>query len=210
MSFYYDIELNFNEERIWEFYEWEKNDVLTHIKKIPLFKVDSNILYDFLEYQIILDKEFMSSIKKKTITNKETIDYAFIISDGKNALALESNDLGNLVCYSKLTLEDENNLNEIIFTIKKTEINYQKEEKKIIDHTLRQINYEKKIISCELNTLNDKKDKTKMQYLYYEYFGEIDSDFKKMYQKLNQLLEQEYDENLHHIYELIKLSYSNV
>ena len=37
MKYIYDIVLNFNEE-FFEFYDWNLNDEITHIKKIPIIK----------------------------------------------------------------------------------------------------------------------------------------------------------------------------
>ena len=38
MNYIYDIYLNLN-ETLYDFFDWNKNDKLTHIKKIPVFKV---------------------------------------------------------------------------------------------------------------------------------------------------------------------------
>ena len=38
MKYIYDIELNFN-NKYYEFYEWEKKDNITHINKIPYYKI---------------------------------------------------------------------------------------------------------------------------------------------------------------------------
>ena len=40
MNYIYDLLLNFN-ENIYEFYDWNKTDNIKHIKKIPIFKIDS-------------------------------------------------------------------------------------------------------------------------------------------------------------------------
>ena len=45
MNYIYDIILNF-QERIYDFYEWNKTDVITHIRKIPVFKISSKDLYN--------------------------------------------------------------------------------------------------------------------------------------------------------------------
>ena len=38
MTYIYDILLNFNEE-YYEFYDWNKEDTIVHIKKIPIYKI---------------------------------------------------------------------------------------------------------------------------------------------------------------------------
>ena len=42
MNYLYDILLNFN-LRLYETYEWERNDQITHIRKIPFFKINVEI-----------------------------------------------------------------------------------------------------------------------------------------------------------------------
>ena len=42
MTYIYDILLNFKDELI-EFYDWNKNDNIIHIRKIPLLKITADI-----------------------------------------------------------------------------------------------------------------------------------------------------------------------
>ena len=64
MTYIYDIVLNFNND-FYEFYEWDKNDNLTLIKKIPLIKVES----DFLDkvFNLIIKHKLTSTIFKYKI-----------------------------------------------------------------------------------------------------------------------------------------------
>lgn len=211
MNYYYDINLNFNDEVVWEFYEWESTDIITNMKKVPLLKVDTKVLEDAFIYQLQFIEEMTAKIKGKGISynDQETLN-VMILSDGKNSLALEINDEGLVISRSKLNLRDENNLNEIIFTVKKTEVEYQKIRKYEVKKGLRQESYEKKMILCELKTLLEKKEKKKLQYLYYEWFGSLEEDMDVCYKKMEKDLKQKWDETIHNIYELIKISYSNV
>ena len=47
MNYYYDLVLNFN-ETAFMFYEWNENDVIELIKKIPLFSVNNKVLKDLI------------------------------------------------------------------------------------------------------------------------------------------------------------------
>ena len=40
MTYIYDVTLNFN-EILYDFFEWNNSDTLTHIRKIPMFKVNN-------------------------------------------------------------------------------------------------------------------------------------------------------------------------
>ena len=58
MYYYYDILLNFgNDNELYSFYEWEKDDALEFIKKIPLFRVSTETILDHLQCQIKYEKE---------------------------------------------------------------------------------------------------------------------------------------------------------
>jgi hypothetical protein len=65
MNYLYDILLNFN-SKLFESFEWNVNDQITHIRKIPIFKVKSNILMDLLNNKVKLSTSFLSRIYKKT------------------------------------------------------------------------------------------------------------------------------------------------
>ena len=45
MSYVYDIVLNFNND-YYDFYEWKNDDLIYHIKRINLIRVDSKVYND--------------------------------------------------------------------------------------------------------------------------------------------------------------------
>ena len=47
MNFIYDILLNFNNE-YYEFYDWNNDDKLTHIRKMPIFKISDDALKNII------------------------------------------------------------------------------------------------------------------------------------------------------------------
>ena len=48
MNYYYDIILNWKEDKAYEFYEWNDFDYLELIKKIPLIKVKHKTFLDIV------------------------------------------------------------------------------------------------------------------------------------------------------------------
>ena len=48
MIFIYDILVNFN-DKLYDFYEWSENDLIEHIRKIPLIKVKKKLLDKVIE-----------------------------------------------------------------------------------------------------------------------------------------------------------------
>ncbi len=213
MYYYYDILLNFGSEGVmYEFYEWESEDTIEFIKRIPLFRVNTNTLKDLMKYQVTFDKEILSLIENKTIvkSSSECLPYAFIISDAKNALALELNKEGLVISRSKLLLNDETNLLEMMFTIKETDFHYEKEKKYPKRNDLRQIEEIKKLIKCEMETLEHAKNESKLKYLYYEWFNKTCEDPKIILKEMKTALKKDYDASFLRIYDLIKLTYNKV
>lgn len=211
MYYYYDVLLNFQEDNnLYEFYEWEETDNIDFVKKIPLFKVKSNIIKDFTNYQIKLSKEFLLQIKNKTILKsmKDLLKNTFIICDTKNALAIELNDDGEVVSRSKLLLSDEMNLSEIMFTMKESNLEYEKIKKYEPREELRQMNDIKKLINCEINTLYESKNYSKLKYLYYEWFDKLEDNIESMYKKMKEDLQNNFTNSQQKIYNLIKKTYN--
>lgn len=210
MYYYYDVYLNFSSEgEVFSFYEWESSDTLEFVKKIPLYHVSSETLKDNLEYKVKYSNNLYKLLKGKAIIkDKDNIDACiFIISDKNNSLALEINEEGLVIARSKLLLEDEVNINEMIFTIKETELDYKCLEKYKENVGLRQEEKIKKTIKCEIENLKKENNKSKLKYLYYEWFNKKCDDVYLMYQDMLDDLEKNYHDNLKVIYDFIKLSY---
>lgn len=213
MYYYYDVLLNFQDsDKLYEFYEWEETDEIDFIKKIPLFKIPSKTLKDLIKYQVIFETEFLNEIKKKTVlkSSSKELEYAFLVSDTKNALALELNVKGEVINRSKLLLSDEINLSEIMFTMKEIKLPYSKKEKYPAIRELRQIENIKKLIKCEIDTLYESKNISKLKYLYLEWFNEYKEELDEIIKGMYKDLEENYSVNQKHIYEIIKHSYNKV
>jgi hypothetical protein len=56
MNYIYDIYLNFNNQ-LYDFFDWNKSDKLTHIKMIPIFKVNEETIRSFISNIIKLDEK---------------------------------------------------------------------------------------------------------------------------------------------------------
>ena len=66
MIYIYDILLNFNNERLIDFYEWEVTDDIYDIKRIPLFRVDSKTINDLEFNTVKFNNEFLDKIIYKS------------------------------------------------------------------------------------------------------------------------------------------------
>lgn len=213
MNYYYDIILNWNELRAYEFYEWNDTDYLELVKKIPLFKIKHKHLLDLLTTEIKVDKEFLEQIKDKSLISGKNvinkIEYASIFTDGKNVLALEFNSEGLVISRSKLLIDDELNVLESIYNLKDFNLNYEVLAPLNFDLTLRQEKEAKKLIALEIDNLYHHQDLAKLKYLYYEYKHEKIDDINIIHQNLlNEL--HNFNQDILKLYYIIKLSYHNV
>ncbi len=210
MDYYYDVLLNFQESYSM-FYEWDSEDVIEYVKKIPLFHVDAKVIIDLICKKIKIEKEFLNNIENKTkLKGNNILKYACIFSDGKNSIALEFNEEGITLNKSSLILEDELNINEFMYNIPLQKIEYQIISDDQISNETRQELKIKKILKLEINSIYNKKEYSKLKYIYLEWFSNILPNIDEMYQNMLLKLESKLTEKEYHIYELIKLSYNNV
>lgn len=214
MNFYYDIILNWSELNAYSFYEWNDTDYLELIKKIPIFKIKHQNFINICENKVKVDKEFLESIKDKTLISGKNIinkiDYAALFTDSKNVIALEFNQEGISISRSKLLIDDELNLLETLYNLKETNFNYEIIENLKTNKILRQECEAKRVIALEINNLYQNKDISKLKYLYYEYKKEKTEDIESIYNTIIKDLKEELNTNILKLYYIIKLSYHNV
>ena len=171
-------------------------------------------IIDILKYKVKINKDFLNVIKDKTILSKKSLnrnlEYACILTDSKNAIAIELDKDGSILYVSKLLLEDENNINEISFTLKKQDIKYTKLTKRNIKNEIRQVRNIKRIIKLELESLIKSQNFSKLSYLYLEWFDKEENNYKKMLQDMLNDLHLNIDDKHLKIYEIIKSSYNKI
>ena len=206
MSYYYDVILNF-QENYCMFYEWDKDDDMEFIKKIPLFHLNQKDFLNFYTKKIKINKDFLEKIEYKTKLKQDNLKYTAIFSDGKNSVALEFNDKGEVINKSSVLLEDELNINEFMYNIEISEIDYEIIGVEKFFKDTRQEMKIKRILKLEINNMYQNSEYSKLKYIYLEWFNKLDDNYEKMYKhmldKINQkLTSKEYD-----IYELIKITY---
>ncbi len=214
MNYYYDIILNWNDLRAYEFYEWNDTDYLELIKKIPLFKIKHKSFVDILTHNIKLNKDVMDIIQDKTLLSGKNlvskIPYACLVTDGKNVLALEFREDGTSINRSKLLLDDEINILEVTYNLKEYNFMYEVQEEIEMNKMLRQEMEAKHLIMLEINNLYQNKDDAKLRYLYYEYKKEKIDDVEVIYRNLVNDIDNSFNKEILKLYYIIKLSYHKV
>lgn len=208
MIYAYDILLNFSDEnRVIDFYEWSINDDIEHIKKIPLFYIETDILKDLFNNKIKVDASFLDKIRDKTISYRKGsyLKYCSLFTDQKRVLAIEFNDRGESISRSSLQLDEEEDIIEETSMAKISTIKYSiiTKDKDIFLTRLDMLR--KKYLLCEFKQIGKNKEKDKFNYLYEEIYDKDQLSFDKRLTKILDDLNNNYTAKYNELYKLLRL-----
>lgn len=190
MNYVFDVCLNFNKE-LYNFYEWNEDDKILYFIKIPVFKIEDDLINDFIFNDIKVDNLFLRKIYNKSqvyFKNSNKLNnYSCILTTSKYVIGINFDKNGYVIGKSYLSLEEETEVIEFSKFIKYTIINY-----KIIRKNNRKENYftrkeleDIRIIKKYINNLEISKKYEELQYIYYEIFNEKETNSKMIRTKLN-------------------------
>lgn len=182
----YDILVNFKKIP-YEFYEWNKEDDVKHVKKMPSIKVSDSTLYDIFYNDAVVSKNFLDQIKDKTEIffgrTVKKVKYACVIYNDDVALSILLNDNGEIIGKSKLLFDEEEDVLKEDVPVKEIDYNIIKKSKKISGLTRR----EAKIVlllSKYLDKIHESKKNDEIKYMYFECFNKVEEDNEKAYKNL--------------------------
>jgi hypothetical protein len=182
----YDILVNFKKIP-YEFYEWNKEDDVKHVKKMPSIKVSDSALYDIFYSDAVVSKNFLDQIKDKTEIffgrTIKKVKYACVIYNDDVALSILLNDNGEIIGKSKLLFDEEEDVLKEDVPVKEIDYNIIKKSKKISGLTRR----EAKIVlllSKYLDKIHESKKNDEIKYMYFECFNKVEEDNEKAYKNL--------------------------
>lgn len=172
MTFVYDIYVNF-QSVCYDFYEWNKKDKITHIKKIPIFEVKEDTFEKVIANENRIDDTTLELILNKTeVFKKKKKITAMLLTNGKDIIAILLNNNGRISKKSFLLLEEENSILRNIHKIDFLPLSLiELEKKKIVLATRYEIEREKYL----LENFSHMKEQ-ELIYLYFECFGEVQKD----------------------------------
>lgn len=185
MIYIYDILLNFSKNKIYDFYEWDKEDKIDHVKKIKLIKVNSKIIDDLFTYNITLLDVKKSELEKgcELFKNKQ-VKKAMLFTDGYRVLAVLFNDQYKSVARSKLLLEEELDVLDISEKLNEVELIYKKSTKIEEEFYTRKELEIKQKLEREIKKTYKKQEVNKLGYIYIEYFNKEEKNIEILYQNL--------------------------
>jgi len=205
MNYVYDIYANF-QNICYYFYEWDKNDKITHVKKIPMIKLSSEKLLQLVKNENKIDSQFLSKIKDRTEIYKcKAKINACIITDGDNSFIVQINCNGIIIKKSSMLLEEEYDVIEMATRMECSDIEIT-EIKSLPVHFLTRHELERnKFILKNISKIDDRK----MLYLHYECFNIEETNIEYIQDKFR----REVMTNNHHlcstVYNILKLIHAN-
>ena len=205
MTYIYDIFLNYN-DLVYEVFEWDKEDKISHIRKIPLIIINSLDLYNLINKKVIINSVFLTKIYRKTeIFNKNNtcyLDYSFLATDKNEVIAFKIDKNGLIKQYSKLLVEEEIDVLDYSESLSYQMIEYKIIASKELDcFKTRNENKIKKFIYEEIKKIENDSDKLK--FLYLECFGKIKN--KNLLNIIYQQLEKNWENVYIKIYDFLKI-----
>ncbi len=209
MNYIYDVVLNFK-ETLYDFYEWNINDNTVHFRRIPLIKINSQILLEIQNNKIKITNNFKNQIKNKTelfSKSKHNYYYSCLFCDGMNVIGITFNQDGVSILKSKMLLEEEQEVLDYCEGIIEKTMEYEiiKEEKKETFKT--RLEEEQEIyIKQEISNI---KNLEKLKYLYYECFNKTENNKKTIVSHFHKELKNNWDKIFPILYNFFKLTSIN-
>ena len=201
MNYIYDIYLNFNKD-LYDFFDWNKNDKLTHIKMIPVFKTTEDNIKTIINHNIELKKNDLINILNKTIIWNKSEKYKnyVLFCDENNVIAVEFDENGKSINKSSLLVSEELEILETTYKLRIKNIDFKiLNNQKNITKTRKQIKDEN-FIKDELKNF----DKEKLNYIYFECFGKQEKNKNVIINKLLNLSRN--SKTYNNLYNILKLT----
>jgi len=203
MNYIYDILLNFNNE-YYEFYDWNNDDKLTHIRKIPIFKISDEALKNIIYNEVTVDDDLLKKIKNRTeVFSKNYVDilnYACLVCNDKKVVAIRCNDRGKIIGKSDLLIDEHNEIIAVLDRYTDYDLNYKIcSVNEIVNFKTRKEVKMQKFILKEI----DKQSTSKLEYLLYECNNETCNNRETIIRKIKNSLDSEHIED---IYNFLKLA----
>ncbi len=208
MTYIYDVTLNFNEV-LYDFFEWNNNDNLIHVRKIPIFKVSNENFLNMLMYEVQLSDDILKKIKDKTDSyGKKTKSFtSCLIRNEDNIISLKFDDNGISKQVSSIIIEEELDILEIRVKLTKS-FEYKTLNKRKFLTSTRYDSVNRTYLQKQINSLNIDNDREKIKYLYFEYFGKYINDEKTALNKLKkEIIKDNYNNNLKDFFKLSSNKY---
>ena len=210
MNYIYDVVLNFQKE-YYDFFDWNQNDNIYHMRKIPIIKIDNNQLLDIKNNIIKFDEDTLKYFNVKAERFKQNsitkIKHTVIIGSEHEAIAIKLNKERLTYLKSSLLPDEQDDVIEILKFQKETKLNYQiiKKSKTNFFKTRFEVEHEQ-FIHKELDEIYRQKNIQKLNYLCLECFNTPETNINRAYKKLKKEISKTNDkfQKIYNIFKMIK------
>lgn len=206
MNYIYDILINL-QRKLYDFYEWNVSDDITHVRKTPIFRIRTEQLLDLNNNKIILDSSLLKRISNRTEIftnhNVKVMRYVSLFSDGNDVIVLEFDEKGEKIRSSKLLVDEEIEVLEVVNNIDLSEISYEVLEPEGINYS--RTRKENKMYDYIIRQLT-KDNYIKLKYLYYECFEKEEDNIDKIINDIKYELDNNWKNIYEQVYSFFKLS----
>ena len=208
MNYIYDVVLNFQKE-YYDFYDWNKNDNIYHMRKIPIIKIDNKQLLDIKNNIVKFNEDTLKYFNVKAERFKQNsiakIKYTIIIGNEYEAIAIKLNKDGIVHLKSSLLPDEQDDVVEILRFQRETKLNYQIIKKSKINPFKTRFETEhEQFIHKELDEIYRQKNIQKLNYLCLECFNAPETNINRAYEKLKKEINKTND-NFQKIYNIFKI-----
>lgn len=198
MNYVYDILVNLKYPLL-DFYEWNSEDSIENIKRLPFYKISTNDLNNFKYHKFKIND--FESVKNsiKLFNNKKKTYNGALYTDGNEAIVVCYDKNGISIAKSSLLLDEEeeilNSSNLLGISsieyeiISKDKINYFKTRK------------EKEITNFLIKEITKIDNIDKLNYINYECFNTYDNISK--YELINKI-KSVWDDKYYKIYDFLQ------
>ncbi len=209
MNYIYDILVNFNRYP-YDFYDWNNNDPIEHIRKMPLFKISSDKFLELKNSEVVITEEWMEKIQNKTeVFQSKGVDkiaYAALFTDAMEVVAIEFNHQGKSIGKSRLLVDEESEVLEVADRIHHTILNYEVIKTDQVDNLKTRKELEiSEYLHDQIKKL-EHENVEKLRYLYYECFNKKEDDKYKIVKVIEKKLKEEWNSTYPQVYEFFKLT----
>lgn len=207
MSYIYDILANFN-SCFFDFYDWNLDDDIVHIKKLPILKVDSSFLHSVKYGDVRVSSDLLDKIYKRSDffkVSKNKFCYVCSLCDGCEAIIVRFDSKGCVIGRSSMLIDEENEVIDICDGLDKCSFDISVSS---VSFDFFKTRHELFINSFILDQVKS-MDYDKISYLYFDCFDEYESDVKKILSRIIYEVDNNFDSIYGKIYDFLKLTSIN-
>lgn len=185
MKYVYDILINLN-DKLLEFYEWDDDDGIDYIRKIPSLKVGDTTLNDIKNNKIKINEDFLKKMHYSELYEgkkiKKVNNLVLFVSPNDVVVILFDNN-GISIKKSDLLIEESLDIIRLSSRLKVLDISYEVLKNEYKELFTRKEERIVKYMKEEINNIY-KNNTKKLMYIYYEYSGVKENNINKVYKEL--------------------------